>query len=163
MTTSRHPRRVAPVEDQGNGVNYCFPDDFLYEHGVTVVSSDMPEAERAELGVADAQVLPEPLVAIGFSTVAALWTPWCVALHDGEIASLVQTVRIGRTGAEAGVDTVPDLRGRGLAAAATAGWAASPSLRGRRLFYSTGVTNISSQRVTERLGLRCIGASFSLT
>ncbi len=152
-----------PVEERGLGVNYCFPPDFVYEHDVTIVSSDMPEVERVSLGVAADQVLPEPLVAIGFSTVAKLWTPWCVALLHGEIASLVQTVRIGPTGAEAGVDTVPNLRGRGLAAAATAGWAALPSLRGRSLFYSTGVTNKSSQRVTERLGLRFIGASFSLT
>ena len=118
----------APVEQRGHGVNYCFPPDFAYEHDVTIVGSDLPEEERAALGVADDQALPEPLVAIGFSTVGKLWTPWCVALHDGEIASLVETVRIGPTGAEAGVNTVPDLHGRGLAAAATAGWAASPSL-----------------------------------
>ena len=99
----------APVEQRGHGVNYCFPPDFAYEHDVTIVSSDMPEAERAALGVADDQALPEPLVAIGFSTVAKVWTPWCVALHDGEIASLVETVRIGPTGAEAGVNTVPNL------------------------------------------------------
>jgi hypothetical protein len=153
----------APVEQRGHGVNYCFPPDFAYEHDVAIVGSDLPEEERAALGVADDQVLPEALVAIGFSTVAKVWAPWCVALHDGEIASLVETVRIGPTGAEAGVNTVPNLRGRGLAAAATAGWAASPSLRGRRLFYSTGVTNISSQRVTERLGLHFIGASVSIT
>jgi hypothetical protein len=153
----------SPVEARGLGVNYCFPPDFVYEHDVAIVSSEMAEAERRTLGVALDQVLPEPLVAIGFSTVDKLWTPWCVALHDGGIASLVETVRIGPKGAEAGVNTVPNLRGRGFAAAATAGWAASPSLRGRSLFYSTGVTNISSQRVTERLGLRFIGASFSLT
>ena len=86
-----------------------------------------------------------------------------MALHDGEIASLVETVRIGPTGAEAGVNTVPDLRGRGFAAAATAGWAMSPSLGGRTRFYSTSATNRSSQRVAARLGLRYIGASFSLT
>ena len=153
----------APIEEHGHGVNYCFPSDFVYDHDVTVVNSDMPEAERLDLGLAVDQVLPQPLVAIGFSTIARLWTPWCVALHDGEIASLVQTVRIAPTGAEAGVDTVPNSRGRGFAAAAAAGWAASPSLRGRTLFYSTSVTNISSQRVTERLGLRLVGASFSLT
>jgi len=108
-------------------------------------------------------VLPEPLVAIAFSTVGNLWEPWCIALQDGEIASVVETVRMGPRGAEAGVNTVPTLRGRGFAAAATAGWAALPSLRGRTLFYSTAVSNLSSQRVSQRLGLHFIGATFSIT
>ena len=153
----------APIEQHGTGVNYCFPSDFVYHHDADTVRSDADIAELARLGLTPDRELPAPLVAIGFSTVARLWAPWCVALHDGEIASLVETVRIGPTGAEAGVNTVPELRGRGFAAAATVGWAMSPSLGGRTRFYSTSATNRSSQRVAERLGLRYIGASFSLT
>ena len=152
-----------PVEQHGTGVNYCFPSSFEYPDDVRTVRSDAGAAELARLGLTPDRELPAPLVAIGFSTVAALWPPWCVALHDGEIASLVETVRIGPAGAEAGVNTVPALRGRGFAAAATAGWAMSPSLGGRTRFYSTSASNRSSQRVAERLGLRYIGASFSLT
>jgi hypothetical protein len=153
----------APVQGHAMSLNYCFPHDFEYAHDVSVVFSDMHEDARAGYNMTPDRVLPGPLVDIGFSTVAKLWPPWCVALLDGEIASLVETVRISTNGAEAGVNTVPDMRGRGFAAAATAGWARSPSLRGRKLFYSTTVTNRSSQRVTERLGLDFIGASFSLT
>jgi predicted GNAT family acetyltransferase len=109
------------------------------------------------------RVLPAPLTDIGFSTVGKLWTPWCLALSDGEVASIAETVRIGAAGAEVGVNTVPDRRGRGLAAAATAGWARSPSLEGLTRFYSTSVTNRSSQRVAERLGLHVLGASFSVS
>ena len=103
-------------------------------------------------------------MAIGFSTVAELWTPWCVALHDGEIASLVETVRIGPTGAEAGVNTVPDaartrLRGRGDGGL---GRVAVTSMDARSS-TAPSATNLSSQRVTERLGLQFVGASFSLT
>jgi hypothetical protein len=152
----------APVVDSGSGVCYWFPDDFTHEHDVLLATSDMPRAERERLGAGPDQVLPEPFVALGFSTVGKLWEPWCFALHDGEIASMVETVRLGPRGAEAGVNTVPTLRGRGFAAAATAGWARSPSLAGRTLFYSTATTNRSSQRVTERLGLRFLGASFSV-
>jgi hypothetical protein len=153
----------APIERHGQGVNYCFPSNFEYRHDVHTVGSDARPAELARLGLTPDRELPAPLVAIGFSTVGRLWAPWCVALHDGEIASLAETVRIGPTGAEAGVNTIPDLRGRGFAAAATAGWAMAPSLRGRMRFYSTAVTNRSSQRVAERLGLHVIGASFTLT
>jgi hypothetical protein len=153
----------APIERHGTGVNYCFPPDFGYDHDVDTVGSHALPAELARLGLTPDRELPAPLRAIGFSTVGRLWAPWCVALHDGEIASLVETVRIGPAGAEAGVNTLPELRGRGFAAAATAGWAMSPSLGGRTRFYSTSATNRSSQRVAERLGLRYIGASFSLT
>jgi predicted GNAT family acetyltransferase len=58
--------------------------------------------------------------------------------------------------------TVPEFRARGFAAAAPAAWSRLPSLAGRALFYSTQTTNLSSQRVTARLGLRLIGGSVSL-
>jgi len=153
----------AAVVDRGFGLSYWFPPDIAYEHAAALATSDMPRAERERLGAGPDHVLPEPFVALGFSTVARLWEPWCVALHDGEIVSMVETVRLGPRGAEAGVNTVPSSRGRGFAAAATAGWATCPSLAGRTLFYSTAATNRSSQRVTERLGLGFLGASFSVT
>jgi hypothetical protein len=153
----------APVVDRGAGLCYWFPYDLAYEHGLVLATSDMPRAERDRLRVRPDIVLPEPFVELGFSTIGKLWEPWCIALHDGEVASIVETVRLARRGAEAGVNTVPTLRGRGFAAAATAGWATLPSLRSRALFYSTAMTNRSSQRVTERLGLRFLGASFSVT
>ncbi len=50
-----------------------------------------------------------------------------------------------------------------MAAVATAGWAAHPALANHALIYSTSLANTSSQRVTQRLGLRFIGASLRLT
>ena len=154
--------REAPVEQRSAGLIYCFPDLLEYEHDVTLVSSDTPEGDRLHARLAD-QGMPQALVALGFVAATDIWAPWCVALHEGEVASIALTARIGPTGAEVGVTTVPAMRGRGLAAAATAGWGALPSLRGRALFYSTDRTNVSSQRVTDRLGLRFIGASLRLT
>jgi hypothetical protein len=107
--------------------------------------------------------MPTALRTLGFTSASDFWPPWCVALQDGEIASIAFASRLTPVGAETGVATVPELRGRGLAAAATAGWAAHPDLRGHRLFYSTSRTNLSSQRVAARLGLRFLGASFSIT
>jgi hypothetical protein len=64
---------------------------------------------------------------------------------------------------DVGVATMRPFRGRGSAAAATAGWAALPAIRGLHSFYSTSWSNVSSQRVTERLGLRFIGTRFTIT
>ena len=131
-------------------------------HDVTLVSSGTPEGDRLLTRLAD-QGMPQALVALGFVDASELWEPWCLALHQGEIASVTITARLGPKGAEVGVATVPALRERGLAAAATAGWASHPSLRERALFYSADRTNVSSQRVAERLGLRFIGTSLRLT
>jgi predicted GNAT family acetyltransferase len=55
------------------------------------------------------------------------------------------------------VNTLPAYRGRGLAAAATAGWSRLPGLQMRPLFYATHRDNLSSQRVIARLGLPFLG------
>ena len=152
----------APVEQRSAGLIYCFPNHLEYEHDVMLVSSDTPDGDRLYARLAD-QGMPQALVQLGFAAAVDIWAPWCIALHEGEIASIGMTARIGPTGAEAGVITIPALRGRGFAAAATAGWAWLPSLYGRALFYSTDRTNEASKRVADRLGLRLIGASLRLT
>lgn len=108
------------------------------------------------------QVMPADLVERGFRRPSNLWDPWCVALVGGSVASLAETVRTGRDGAEVGVDTDAGFRGRGLAAAATAGWSRHRRLADRTLFYSAGRENTSSRRVTERLGLRFLGSTFAV-
>ena len=154
--------REAPVERQSAGLTYSFPDQFAYEHDVTAVSSDTPGGELL-LGRLAKEGMPQTLTALGFVATTDIWAPWCIALHKGEVASIALTARIGPTGAEVGVSTVPALRGRGFAAAAVAGWASLPSLYGRALFYSTDRTNVSSRRVTDRLSLRFIATSLRLT
>ena len=153
----------SPVERQSAGLTYCVPDRLGYEHDVTLVGSDTPEGDRFLADLAPNDTMPRTLVELGFEAPADIWAPWCIALHRGEVASIGMTARIGPKGAEVGVITVPALRGRGFATAVTAGWASLPSLRGRALFYSTERTNVSSQHVAERLGLRFIGASFQIT
>jgi hypothetical protein len=153
----------APVKERSSGLSYCFPDHLRYEHDLTLVSSDTLEGDRLVADLMAGSAMPQTLVALGFLTAADIWTPWCIALSQGEVASICMTARLGTIGAEAGVITVPAFRGRGFAAAATAGWALLPSLRGRVLFYSTDRTNVSSQRVAARLGLHFIGATLRLT
>ena len=88
--------------------------------------------------------------------------PWAIMLEDRKIISICHTPRASGRGAEAGVWTHPDYRGRGHAAAVTAAWASTPIREGRMLFYSTSADNESSRRVAERLALRPIGWIWTL-
>lgn len=155
--------RQAPIEQRSAGPIYSFPDHLEYEHDVTLVGSNTAEGDRLVAGLEADQGMPQSLVDLGFVSVTDIWAPWCIALHQGEIASIGMTARIGPTGGEVGVTTSTAFRGRGFAAAVVAGWASHPSLRSRALFYSADWTNVSSQRVAERLGLRLIGGSLRLT
>jgi hypothetical protein len=133
-------------------VTYVFPRALRYEHEVRVVCSD----------TATVDALPDELVAMGFADASHFWPPWCAALDAGTIVSVAFTARLSADGAEAGVATVPSARGRGFAAAATAAWAAHPALGDRVRFYSTQASNVSSQRVAQRLGLRLVGTTVSV-
>jgi hypothetical protein len=144
--------RLLGTTERSFEMGYVFPRDFHYAHDVELATSGMP-FDRP---------LPQHFLSIKFTTVAALWRPWCMALADGEIASIVETVRRGPRGVECGVNTDPRFRRRGLAAAATAGWADLEGRPGRWLFYSADRTNIASQGVARRLGLQYVGAGVAL-
>ena len=152
----------APVEDGHAGLNWAFPARIDYRHPAALITSDTPEGDRL-LALLVERGMPEALVALGFVDTGEFWAPWCVALDGDAIASIAFAARLTPGGAAIGVTTVPAYRGRGFAAAATAGWASLPALAGRTLFYSHDRTNISSRRVVDRLGLRFLGASFSVT
>lgn len=152
----------APVERSYSGMIWTFPDRLEYRHPATIVRSDTREGDQLIANVLESG-MPDGLRALGFADSDEFWPPWCVALQGDEIASVAITVGIGPASAEVGVATAPGFRGRGLAAAATAGWASHPDQEGRALFYSTSSSNVSSQRVTDRLGLRLIGASLTIT
>jgi hypothetical protein len=151
----------APVEEVSGGMTYAFPDSLEYEHAARVVSSHTPEGAQL-LARLQAEGMPEDLVQMGFVEARDFWPPWCAALDEGTIASVAFTARLSSVGAEVGVATAPASRGRGFAAATTVEWASSPSLEGRVLFYSTKATNVSSQRVADRLRLRFVGPSLSI-
>src|SRR5207302_1577830 len=146
----------------GGEAHPIVPGHLTYPHDVPLVSSGTPAGETLLARLAQ-DGMPQPLAALGFSSPSEFWPPWCLALQDGEIASIAFAARLSPTAAETGVVTVPKSRGQGLAAAVTAGWAAHPALRGRALFYGTSRANVSSQRVVARLGLRFLGASLSIT
>jgi RimJ/RimL family protein N-acetyltransferase len=89
--------------------------------------------------------------------------PWAMAIEDEAVVSICHTPGPVRPrAAEAGVWTHPAFRGRGYGAAVTAEWAAVMRSPGRFLFYSTDATNLSSQRLAQRLGLRPLGWIWTL-
>ena len=154
---------LSPAEEQvGQGLNYVFPPEFTYDHQVTLVTSGTSAGAEMGLATSFGDVMPSGLKDLGFRDPADIWEPWCIVLVDGKIASIADTVRAGEAGVEVGVDTVPELRGRGLGSAATAGWTLHPAIRDRMRFYGHATSNDSSRRLAERLGLRYIGASLRI-
>ncbi|HEY3887012.1 MAG TPA: GNAT family N-acetyltransferase [Caulobacteraceae bacterium] len=149
--------RDAAVEVDGPEIVFRLPNGLDLESDATLVRSDTAEGERL-LDRLARDGLPKSLIHAGFIGLGDFWWPWCVAMRGPDIAAMAFTPRLGETGAEIGVFTFPAFRGQGFAAAATAGWSSLPSLEGRELIYSTRLTNRSSRRVAERLGLRAIGA-----
>jgi hypothetical protein len=141
------------------GMSYVLPNDIAFQHDAQLICSDSPEGQELRVTLAT-KGMPTGLAEMGFT--GEFWDPWCVALHGAEVASVAFAARLSETGACLGLATSPEFRGRGYAAAATAGWARMPALRSRALFYGTSQTNISSQRVIARLGLRFLGASLGL-
>jgi hypothetical protein len=154
--------REGAVRKQSLGVIYELPKDLEYEHGMTLIDSESEEGTRLcdSLSV---NGMPAGLFDMGFTDVSDFWAPWCVALDDGQVASVAFAARLSKAGAEIGVATVPEMKGRGYAAATVTRWSRLQSLRSRALFYSTDQTNGSSQRVAARLGLRFLGASMRLS
>jgi len=152
--------RDAIVQHPRLGVTYVLPNDISYKLDIKLICSDSVAGEELCATVTD-EGLPAGLAEMGFR--GEFWAPWCVALYDREVASVAFAARLSATGADLGLATAPRLRGRGFAAAATAGWARMPELRSRALFYNTDQTNVSSQRVVARLGLRYLGLSLELS
>jgi RimJ/RimL family protein N-acetyltransferase len=83
--------------------------------------------------------------------------PCLAALERGRVVSVCYVARRSAHAAEAGVDTLPGFRGRGLAARATAAWARAVADLGLLPLYSTEWRNRSSRGVAARLGLILYG------
>jgi RimJ/RimL family protein N-acetyltransferase len=139
---------------------YVVPPGTAFQSAARIVRSDGDESEALR----------------GQNPKAANWSPdewrllldgafgpWAVATVGKQIISICHCARLTDRGAEAGVWTDPEFRGQGHAAAVTAAWASLLAPSGRHLFYSTSASNLSSQRVAARLGLRLIGWRWQLS
>jgi hypothetical protein len=82
--------------------------------------------------------------------------------RDGQAVSVCFCARRSTAAAEAGVETAPQFRGRGLAAQAAAAWAWAIHASGRLPIYSTSWDNTSSLAVARKLGLTACASDWSL-
>lgn len=129
-----------------SGPGYLIPEGLTYESSASFVDSRAPRS----LPCPDTWPADE-----WQSLLAGSLGPWAVAVVDDRVAAVAHAPASTDRAAEIGIETHPDFRGRGLAAATTARWA--EVAKGRTLFYSTSADNRSSQRVAERLGLEQLG------
>jgi hypothetical protein len=149
---------LGPVElTPGSGPSYLITESVDYRSDAQLVRSETSDVDwlrGANPGNWEAEEWLE-LLDGGLG-------PWAMAIQKALVIAICHTARIGHRGAEAGVWTRPGFRSRGHAAAVTAAWAAQWRLDDRWLFYSTWRTNLSSQKVAARLGLRSLGWSWQL-
>ena len=89
--------------------------------------------------------------------------PVMAVVVDGSAVSVCFSARATRDAAEAGVETLPEHRGRRHAGAVTAAWAAEVRRQGRIPLYSTAWTNHPSRRVAARLGLVQYATDFHIS
>jgi hypothetical protein len=134
----------APVTAEGGGPTYAFPAALAQPAGVVRVT--------------DANVhLVQYTFPDLFRTFAAV--PVCMAVvRDGAAVSVCFSSRIGPRATEAEVETLPDFRGRGYAAAVTVGWGLAVQAAGSIPLYTTSWENFASQGVARRAGLTMYGA-----
>lgn len=143
----------SPVHVEGGPV-YVFTAIPVVRHPVPVTLVTSNDGDQGELS----QARPSSWEAEEWSRLlAGQLGPWALAVDDGAVVSCCHTpTPVTPQAAECGVWTDPRHRGRGLAAATTAAWAALLASPSRHLFYSTDADNGSSQRVPTKLGLRRI-------
>lgn len=139
----------APVQEIYGGPAYQFTGyETRSEHLLIGVTE-----ENAEMLKGGFEKLIEELPA---------WQPF-VALVEGKRAvSVCRSVRITPEAHEAGVETLPDFRGRAYAKDVTAEWARLVRAAGAIPLYSTSWENKASQAVTRKLRLECYGADFQV-
>ena len=136
----------APIERVYHGPAFRFPE---------------PEATaRPDPGIVP--LTPERIDLLGeefaaLRPVVALRQPCFAALSEGRAVAACYVAARGQRAAEAGVETLPGFRGRGLASRATAAWARAVRAEGLLPLYSTEWGNRASRGVAARLGLILYG------
>lgn len=93
---------------------------------------------------------------------APTWQPFVALIEENRAVSICCSVRITPEAHEAGVETLPDFRGKGYAKDVVARWAHLVRDAGALPLYSTSWENTASQAVARKLRLRLYGADFQI-
>ena len=128
----------------------CRPENLLPDEGMVLT---LAELETLDLG--RFSWLREELP----------WAAPCLGVTvEGRLVSVCRSVRIGtgvRRGHEAGVETDPAFRRRGLALQAVRAWAAAVKAQGDVPLYSFDRDNTPSRRLAEKSGFVPYGEGFT--
>lgn len=147
-TLVRLLEEYAPVQDVSRGPAYQFVGDEMSSKPLLAVTED-----NAEVLQGGFEKLIEELPA---------WQPFVVLVEDNRAVSVCRSVRVTAEAHEAGVETLPDFRGRGYAREVTVGWVRLVRAAGAVPLYSTSWENVASQAVARKLGLKCYGDDFQI-
>lgn len=91
------------------------------------------------------------------------WQPFVAIIEESRAVSVCRSVRITPEAHEAGVETLPEFRGRGYAKDVVAGWARVVRSVGAIPLYSTSWENTASQAVAKKLHLVPYGEDLHIT
>jgi hypothetical protein len=143
-------QEASPISRVQHGPAYVFPEGVRAPGDAVSLSTERGIAFHPELLLRG--WLP-----------AAETPPYFGVVRDGQVVSVCYSARSGESAAEAGVETATPYRGRGIAAIATAAWAAAVQRSGRLALYSTSWENRASQAVAKKLGLAMYGEDWHVT
>ena len=131
-----------------SGPAFTFPET-LPELGETETVDDLRQLETHFTGwTADEIPDASPIVAV---------------MEDGHAVSVCFCARRASFAAEAGLETAPPFRGRGLGPRVAAAWALAMRASGRTPLYSTSWSNDASRAVARKLGLVPYAATWNLS
>jgi RimJ/RimL family protein N-acetyltransferase len=88
--------------------------------------------------------------------------PIFIAVKQEQAVAICFCSRRPAQATEAGVETLPEFRGKGYATAVVAAWAAEVSRRGTIPMYSTSWDNLASQAIARKLQMVCYGEDWAI-
>ena len=138
-----------PVRKQSAGPAYHFTEYPEPSRALLTVTEDTAECLRSGFE----ELLEEPPAR----------PPFVAIVEGGRAVSVCRSVRVTPAAHEAGVETLPEFRGRGYAKDVTAGWARLVKAAGAVPLYSTSWENTASQSVAKKLRLEQYGIDFHVT
>jgi len=145
----------APVGAIWRGPALRFPERLPEAGGdVRLLGSEVGGDVRL-LGPGDGELVAE---FEGVASGLAARLPAAAVLEGGRVVALCYAATLPGPAREAGVETLPGFRGRGLGSRAVAAWARAVRAGGTIPLYSTSWSNRSSRALARRLGLLAYGS-----
>jgi len=142
---------LGPITREYRGPAYLIPEGTEAPPYAVLITKE--EGRMLEAGFS--WMIPHLMAGVDIGPITA-------AVVNGSAVSVCYCARLSPLGAEAGVETLDSMRGRGHATAAVAAWATAVRRRGLLPLYSTSWENVASQRVAEKVGAMCYGEDWEI-